>query len=32
IWLLVAAAYLLICLSLFVLLSRLEARQGARTC
>ncbi|WP_421342298.1 amino acid ABC transporter permease [Aeromonas veronii] len=32
IWLLVAAAYLFICLSLFVLLSRLEARQGARTC
>ncbi|WP_407061337.1 amino acid ABC transporter permease [Aeromonas salmonicida] len=29
IWLLVAAAYLLICLSLFVLLSRLEAKQGA---
>ncbi|MGY3923366.1 amino acid ABC transporter permease [Aeromonas jandaei] len=32
IWLLVAAAYLLICLSLFILLSRLEARQGARKC
>ncbi|MGN5000726.1 amino acid ABC transporter permease [Aeromonas sp. 80P] len=32
IWLLVAAAYLFICLSLFVLLSRLETRQGARTC
>ncbi|KIQ79064.1 amino acid ABC transporter permease [Aeromonas sp. L_1B5_3] len=32
IWLLVAAAYLLICLSLFILLSRLEVRQGARKC
>ncbi|BBQ53542.1 amino acid ABC transporter permease [Aeromonas jandaei] len=32
IWLLVAAAYLLICLSLFIRLSRLEARQGARKC
>ncbi|WP_421240968.1 amino acid ABC transporter permease [Aeromonas enteropelogenes] len=32
IWLLVAAAYLLICLSLFALLSRLEARQGAHRC
>lgn len=32
IWLLVAAAYLVICLSLFILLSRLEARAGAHRC
>lgn len=32
VWLLVATAYLLICFSLFVLLSRLEARKGAHKC